>query len=77
MKWQVNHCLGNSKGNSSERKIVTCKEGCQSRCLQVTFIRGSHNVFLNEKEFEEYKEAKKKLKVFRLEAVRAGFRKAW
>src|SRR3546814_7898201 len=27
--------------------------------------------------FEEYKEAKKKLKVFRLEAVRAGFKKAW
>lgn len=29
------------------------------------------------KEFEEYKESKKKLKVFRLEAVRAGFKKAW
>ena len=29
------------------------------------------------KEFEEYKEAKKKLKVFRLEAVRAGFKKPW
>jgi len=29
------------------------------------------------KEFEEYKTAKKKLKVFRLEAVRAGFKKAW
>ena len=29
------------------------------------------------KEFEEYKEVKKKLKVFRLESVRAGFRKAW
>lgn len=29
------------------------------------------------KEFEEYKEAQKKLKVFRLEAVRAGFKKAW
>ena len=29
------------------------------------------------KEFEEYKKAKKKLKVFRLEAVRAGFKKAW
>jgi DNA methylase len=29
------------------------------------------------KEFDEYKEAKKKLKVFRLEAVRAGFKKAW
>lgn len=29
------------------------------------------------KEFSEYKEAKKKLKVFRLEAVRAGFKKAW
>jgi len=29
------------------------------------------------KEFEEYKEGKKKLKVFRLEAVRAGFKKAW
>jgi hypothetical protein len=29
------------------------------------------------KEFEEYKEAKKNLKVFRLEAVRAGFKKAW
>ena len=27
--------------------------------------------------FEEYKQAKKKLKVFRLEAVRAGFKKAW
>lgn len=29
------------------------------------------------KEFEEYKNAKKKLKVFRLEAARAGFRVAW
>ena len=29
------------------------------------------------KEFEEYKEVKKKLKVFRVEAVRAGFKKAW
>ena len=29
------------------------------------------------KVFEEYKEIKKKLKVFRLEAVRAGFKKAW
>lgn len=29
------------------------------------------------KEFEVYKEGKKKLKVFRLEAVRAGFKKAW
>ena len=29
------------------------------------------------KEFEEYKEVKKKRKVFRLEAVRAGFKKAW
>lgn len=29
------------------------------------------------KEFEEYRQAKKKLKVFRLEAVRAGFKKAW
>jgi inorganic pyrophosphatase len=29
------------------------------------------------KEFEEYKAVKKKLKVFRLEAVRAGFKKAW
>lgn len=29
------------------------------------------------KEFEEYKQANKKLKVFRLEAVRAGFKKAW
>lgn len=29
------------------------------------------------KEFEAYKGEKKKLKVFRLEAVRAGFRKAW
>ncbi len=29
------------------------------------------------KAFEEYKEVKKKLKVFRLEAVRAGFKKAW
>ena len=29
------------------------------------------------KEFEEYKQIKKKLKVFRLEAVRAGFKKAW
>ena len=29
------------------------------------------------KEFKEYKEAKKKLKVFRLDAVRAGFTKAW
>ncbi|MDR1873924.1 MAG: site-specific DNA-methyltransferase [Synergistaceae bacterium] len=29
------------------------------------------------REFEEYKTARKKLRVFRLEAVRAGFRKAW
>lgn len=29
------------------------------------------------REFEEYKTSKKKLKVFRLEAVRAGFKKAW
>ena len=29
------------------------------------------------KEFEEYKGASKKLKVFRIEAVRAGFKKAW
>ena len=29
------------------------------------------------KEFEEYKEAKKKLKLFRLESVRAGFKRAW
>ncbi|CAK0772118.1 DNA methylase N-4/N-6 domain-containing protein [uncultured Gammaproteobacteria bacterium] len=29
------------------------------------------------KEFEEYKDVKKKLKVFRLEAIRAGFKKAW
>lgn len=29
------------------------------------------------REFEEYKVVKKKLKVFRLEAVRAGFKKAW
>ncbi|AKB32608.1 Adenine specific DNA methylase Mod [Methanosarcina siciliae HI350] len=29
------------------------------------------------KEFDEYKQAKKKLKVFRFEAVRAGFKKAW
>ncbi len=29
------------------------------------------------REFEEYRQAKKKLKVFRLEAVRAGFKKAW
>jgi hypothetical protein len=29
------------------------------------------------KEFEEYKTSKKKLKVFRLEAVRAGFKKLW
>jgi len=29
------------------------------------------------KEFEDYKEVKKKLKVFRLEAVRTGFKKAW
>lgn len=29
------------------------------------------------KEFEEYKQAKKKLKLFRLEAVRAGFKKSW
>lgn len=29
------------------------------------------------KEFEEYKAVKKKIKVFRLEAVRAGFKKAW
>jgi len=29
------------------------------------------------KEFEEYKQTKKKLKVFRMEAMRAGFKKAW
>jgi len=29
------------------------------------------------KEFEEYKQTRKKLKVFRLEAIRAGFKKAW
>jgi DNA modification methylase/predicted RNA-binding Zn-ribbon protein involved in translation (DUF1610 family) len=29
------------------------------------------------REFEEYKQSRKKLKVFRLEAVRAGFKKAW
>ena len=29
------------------------------------------------KEFEDYKHAKKKLKIFRLEAVRTGFKKAW
>ncbi len=29
------------------------------------------------KEFEEYKTQRKKLKLFRLEAVRAGFKKAW
>ena len=29
------------------------------------------------KQFEEYKQAKKKLKIFRLEAVRASFKKAW
>lgn len=29
------------------------------------------------KEFEEYKAAKKKLKVFRIEAVRTGFKKLW
>lgn len=29
------------------------------------------------KEFEDYKESKTKLKIFRLEAVRAGFKKAW
>ncbi|MDY0362573.1 MAG: DNA methyltransferase [Desulforegulaceae bacterium] len=29
------------------------------------------------KEFEEYAKAKKQLKVFRIEAVRAGFKKAW
>ncbi|MDD2366101.1 MAG: DNA methyltransferase [Desulfuromonadaceae bacterium] len=29
------------------------------------------------KEFEEYKQAKKKLKVFRLEAVRVGFKNLW
>jgi hypothetical protein len=29
------------------------------------------------KEFEEYKQAKKKLKIFRPEAVRTGFKKAW
>ncbi|MCC5856370.1 MAG: DNA methylase [Idiomarina sp.] len=29
------------------------------------------------KEFEEYKTAKKKLKVFRIEAVRTGFKKLW
>ncbi|MEA1969753.1 MAG: DNA methylase, partial [Thermodesulfobacteriota bacterium] len=29
------------------------------------------------KEFEQYRQATKKLKIFRLEAVRAGFKKAW
>ncbi|QTA79279.1 SAM-dependent methyltransferase [Desulfonema limicola] len=29
------------------------------------------------KEFEEYKKSQKKLKIFRLEAVRTGFKKAW
>jgi len=29
------------------------------------------------KEFEEYKQTKKKLKTFRIEAVRAGFKKAY
>jgi hypothetical protein len=29
------------------------------------------------REFEQYKGSKKKLKVFRLEAVRAGFKKLW
>lgn len=29
------------------------------------------------KEFEEYKDTKKKLKIFRIEAVRAGFKKLW
>ena len=29
------------------------------------------------KEFEAYRQASKKLKVFRIEAVRAGFKKAW
>jgi len=29
------------------------------------------------KEFEEYKQSTKKLKIFRLEAVRAGFKKSW
>ena len=29
------------------------------------------------KDFEDYKEIKKKLKIFRIEAIRAGFRKAW
>ncbi len=29
------------------------------------------------KEFDEYKQSTKKLKVFRMEAVRAGFKKAW
>lgn len=29
------------------------------------------------KEFEDYKQTKKKLKLFRIEAVRAGFKKAW
>lgn len=29
------------------------------------------------REFEEYKDSKKKLKLFRLEAIRAGFKKAW
>jgi DNA modification methylase len=29
------------------------------------------------REFEQYKESRKKLKLFRIEAVRAGFKKAW
>ncbi len=29
------------------------------------------------RDFEEYKDAPKNLQVFRLEAVRAGFKKAW
>jgi len=29
------------------------------------------------REFDHYKQTTKKLKIFRLEAVRAGFKKAW
>jgi len=29
------------------------------------------------REFEEYKQAKKKLRIFRLEAIRTIFKKAW
>ena len=50
-------------------------------CLDITFKNNKkHREYFPEKlrEFEEYHESKqKRLKVFRLETVHAGFKKAW